>query len=58
MGLQHDISSIKGLEEAWYDPEHPVYLSKDHPDWKSTCHKYARFLYSYNSGNAFFCIPE
>ncbi|MFO0131379.1 MAG: hypothetical protein ACK52J_02205 [bacterium] len=28
MGLKTNLESVKGYEEAWSDPEHPVYLCK------------------------------
>ena len=35
MGLNENIESIKGFEEAWKDVDHPVYSCKDHPSWRS-----------------------
>lgn len=56
-GLQHDIESVKGLDDAWADLEHPVFMCKDHASWKSKDHKYCRFIYSFTGGDAIFCIP-
>jgi len=35
-GLKEDFGSVKGLEEAWLDLEHPVYTNKESSTWKST----------------------
>ncbi|MFO0131459.1 MAG: hypothetical protein ACK52J_02705 [bacterium] len=57
MGLKTNLESVKGYEEAWSDPEHPVYLCKDHLSWKSAVNKHMRFHYSHNNGDAMFVIP-
>jgi hypothetical protein len=57
MGMLHSPESIKGFEEAWADPDHPVFTAKDHHTWRSFVHKYARWHYSFTNGDAIFCIP-
>lgn len=57
MGLKENFGAIKGFEEAWNDPEHPVFSCKDSLAWKANVHKAPRFHYSHNSGDAYFCIP-
>lgn len=57
MGLQDDTEAIEGLDEAWKDPEHPVHVCKDHPSWRSGDHKYQKYHYNFNHGDAIFCIP-
>lgn len=57
MGQKHDPDAIQGLDAAWAEFEHPVYVSKDHPSWRANDHKYARWHYNYTSGEAIFCIP-
>jgi sulfide:quinone oxidoreductase len=57
MGLKEDVHSIKGLYEAWGDHTHPVYVSRDHPTWRSNDHKYQKYHYNHTCGDAFFCIP-
>jgi sulfide:quinone oxidoreductase len=58
MGLQDDVDAIEGLEDAWKDPNSKVFVSKDHPSWRSAEHKYQKYHYNYTHGDAFFCIPE
>lgn len=48
---------IKGFEEAWKDPEHPVYTNKDHSSWRNSVNKHMRMHYTHTYGNAYFCIP-
>jgi hypothetical protein len=55
--LKEDISGIKGLAEAWQDLNHPVFLSKDHPSWRSNDSKHQKYHYNFTSGNAYFVIP-
>lgn len=57
MGLQEDLEGIKGFEDAWKHPDHPVFSCKDHPSWRAFLHKYPRWHYNFFSGDAFFCIP-
>ena len=57
VGLQDDTEAIEGLDEAWKDPEHPVHVCKDHPSWRSGDHKYQKYHYNFNHGDAIFCIP-
>jgi sulfide:quinone oxidoreductase len=58
MGLKEDVNQIKGLYDAWGDLEHPVFVSRDHPNWKSNDHKYQKYHYNYTSGDAYFCLPQ
>jgi len=57
LGLKEDVHQIKGLYEAWGDLEHPVFVSRDHPTWRSNDHKPQKYHYNYTSGDAYFCIP-
>lgn len=57
MGMKDDTESIKGLEEAWKDSMHPVFTQKDHPSWRSVEHKYTRWHYNFDHGEAYFVIP-
>eukprot|EP00331_Platyophrya_macrostoma_P019053 CAMPEP_0176467426 /NCGR_PEP_ID=MMETSP0127-20121128/38456_1 /TAXON_ID=938130 /ORGANISM="Platyophrya macrostoma, Strain WH" /LENGTH=407 /DNA_ID=CAMNT_0017860733 /DNA_START=247 /DNA_END=1470 /DNA_ORIENTATION=- len=57
MGLKEDVNLVPGLEEAWADVNHPVYMPKDHSSWRSFHHPYPRWHYNFTSGDAFFCIP-
>jgi len=57
MGLKENFGAIKGFEDAWIDPEHPVYTNKDYLGWKASVHKEPKFHYSHNNGDAYFCIP-
>lgn len=57
MGLKEDMASIKGFEDAWVDVDHPVYTCKDSPLWRAAVHKEAKFHYSHNNGDSYFCIP-
>ena len=50
MGMPNDYDQIKGFEEAWKDPEHPVFTNQDHPSWRSSVHKYYRWHYNFNHG--------
>jgi len=56
-GMDHAPEKIEGFDEAWAEFDHPVYAAKDHPSWKGTEHKYARWHYNYTSGDAIFTIP-
>jgi hypothetical protein len=55
--MHEDLDAIKGFEDAWMHPEHPVYAPKDHPTWKSFLHKYPKYHYNFNHGDAYFAIP-
>jgi len=55
-GLKED-SSIKGLEEAWADPQHPFYTCTDHPSWKNSSSTAYRWLHNFQGGEAIFYIP-
>jgi len=55
--MHEDLEAIKGFEDAWAHPEHPVYAPKDHPTWKSGLHKYPKYHYNFNHGDAYFAIP-
>jgi sulfide:quinone oxidoreductase len=57
MGMNEDLDAIKGFEDAWRHPEHPVYAPKDHPSWRSYLHKYPKWHYNFFSGDAYYCIP-
>lgn len=57
LGLRPEYSLIKGFEEAWKDLEHPVFSNNDHMSWRSTDHKYQKFIYNFTNGDAYFCIP-
>jgi hypothetical protein len=56
-GMHEDLDAIKGFDDAWMHPEHPVYAPKDHPTWKSFLHKYPKYHYNFNNGDAYFTIP-
>lgn len=56
-GLRQQSSHIKGFEEAWADPTHPVYSSADHPSWKSTSVTQFRYIHNFQGGEAIFYIP-
>lgn len=56
-GMKENLEAIKGFEQAWSHPDHPVFAAKDHFTWKSDLHKYPRYHYNFNSGEAYFCIP-
>lgn len=58
MGMAEDLDSIKGFDEAWAHEDHPVYAPKDHPSWKGYLHKYPRWHYNFNSGDAYYCLPK
>ena len=49
--------SVKGLDEAWVDPNHPFYMSADHPTWRTTSTKSYRFLNNFLGGEGIFYIP-
>ena len=55
-GLKED-SSVKGLEEAWADPQHPFYTCTDHPSWKNSSTSAYRWLHNFEGGEAIFYIP-
>lgn len=56
-GLRAQSNQIKGFEEAWADPTHPVYSNADHPSWKSTSTSQLRYIHNYQGGEAIFYIP-
>ncbi|CAK61041.1 unnamed protein product (macronuclear) [Paramecium tetraurelia] len=58
MGQQVNYDAIKGFEEAWQDFDSPVFTNLDHPSWRSSNHKYTRWHYNFNHGEAYFCIPQ
>lgn len=57
MGQKSNYDSVKGFDEAWSDLEHPFYTNGEHPSWKITCNKVARYLHNFNGGDAIFYIP-
>lgn len=57
MGMAENVEAIKGFDEAWGSEDHPVFAPKDHPSWKGYLHKYPRWHYNFNNGDAYFCIP-
>lgn len=57
MGMAENVDAIKGFDEAWGSEDHPVFAPKDHPGWKGYLHKYPRWHYNFNNGDAYFCIP-
>lgn len=48
---------IKDFEKAWMSADQPVYAPRDYLGWSVFLHKYPRFIYNFNAGDAFFCIP-
>ena len=50
MGQKEDIKSIEGFDEAWLDDLSPVYTNGEHPGWKITSPKVARYMYNYKGG--------
>jgi sulfide:quinone oxidoreductase len=56
-GLRDDPNQIENFKSAWEDVDHPVFSNIDPLHWRSNVHKYFRHTYSFNHGNAYFCIP-
>lgn len=57
MGQKDNWETIKGFEEAWVDPDHPFFVAKDHPTWKTSVSKPYRWHYNFRGGNAYVYIP-
>ena len=57
MGQKDNMESIKGFEDAWIDPEHPFFVAKDHPSWRTSVNKPYRWHYNFRGGNAYVYIP-
>jgi hypothetical protein len=55
-GLKED-TSVKGLEEAWSDSNHPFFTCNDHPSWKTSNTSAYRWLFNFEGGEAIFYIP-
>jgi len=57
MGIPEDYNSIKGFEDAWKNYDRPVFAAKDHSSWRAEHHKYTKWHFNFNYGDAYFCIP-
>lgn len=57
MGQKTNYESIKGFDDAWADLDHQFHTNGEHPTWKITCNKVARYLHNFNGGDAIFYIP-
>lgn len=53
----NDITDIKGMDEAWADPDHQFHACKDHPSLKITASKAFRFMHNFQGGEAIYYIP-
>ena len=48
-GLKPELN-LPGLDEAWNDPFHPLFLSTDHPTWKTSMTKTFRYVHNFEGG--------
>lgn len=56
-GMDTDLESIKGFEDAWANVNSTFFCNQDHASWRTTCTKPARYHYNFQGGEAIFYIP-